>query len=473
MSTSNETADDAPAIPRAPVPVPGVLLVWSAGAPAYRAIRLDGGTVPTSFGRARACDVPLSDDTALSRRHLTFAVDGDDIVVRDEGSRNGTFFNANALSGVHRSPLRERGVVRAGGSVFLVEPDLHRVGVNAGNPSNPNARTTLREGDSIIGPEMVRVRQAVVDAAQRERSLLIHGETGTGKERMARLFHAGGPHARGPFVDRNCAGLDRALAEAQLFGAVRGAFTGAHRNLAGAFELADGGVLFLDEVGELALDVQPKLLRVLQEGTILPVGGALKKVAVPLVCATHRDLPARVASGHFRQDLYARIVQRVVHLPPLHDRLEEIPFLVEMFRARAHGAPPASARFIETCLLHPWPNNLRDLEMAVERSASFAAANADALVEPDRELFPELVAAPLERSTIPSDLPPARSPTPTPAPAPVRPSVDAMPRTKREAKRAALLAALAAHDGDVAAAAASLGMGVSNAYAMLARMRDE
>src|SRR5262249_29653609 len=149
-----------------------------------------------------------------------------------------------------------------------------------------------------------------------------------------------GPRGEGPFVAVNCAQIERERAEADLFGAARGAYTGSVRDRAGAFERADGGVLFLDEIAELPLDVQPKLLRVLEEKIVHPLGGEPRSVDVALCCATHRDPRALVEAGGFRGDLLMRLVQREVRLLPLRHRREEIPFLVEAFHARIAGAPP-------------------------------------------------------------------------------------------------------------------------------------
>lgn len=455
VSTSNETADDTPPLARAPSPIPGVLLVWTAGVPTHRAFRLDTGTRPLIIGGDATSDVELGSDEALSRRHAEISVDGDELVVRDDASRNGTFFNRGRVRGAHRTPLEDGGILRAGGSVFLVEPDLLRLGEHAGLAGRPGARRTLIENGSVVGAEMVRIQEAVVDAANRNRSLLIYGPTGSGKERIARLYFDRGPRTRGEFIPRNCSHFGT-LADAELFGATRGAYTGAERNRVGAFELANRGVLFLDEIAELSLEVQPKLLRVLEERVIYPLGGDPKAVDVGIVCATHADLRALVAAGRFRQDLYTRLVQRQVELPPLRERLDEIPYLVEMFRSRTDGAPPSSARFIEDCLLRPWPSNVRELEVFVECSAAAAARAGELAIEPAPEPAP----------TDGGAAKPVRASSPPPA-------AQAPVRTLRESLDEAILTAYDANGEDVSAPARSLNVSRNRVYATLRRAGRE
>src|SRR5258706_538173 len=186
--------------------------------------------------------------------------------------------------------------------------------------------------DAIAGrSEPMRQMLRVVDrVTASEIPVLIVGESGTGKELIARAMHQNGPRARRAFVSENCASVPESLLESTLFGHVKGAFTGATSNRAGLFDVADGGTLFLDEIGEMPLSMQAKLLRVLQGGEVRPVGGErTRKVDVRLIAATHRDLAAMVEKGTFREDLFYRLNVVTVTLPPLRERAEDIPLIVQ------------------------------------------------------------------------------------------------------------------------------------------------
>jgi two-component system response regulator AtoC len=205
-------------------------------------------------------------------------------------------------------------------------------------------------------------------------TILILGESGTGKELVARALHQNGRRLKHSFVAVNCAAIPEHLLESELFGHVKGAFTDASSDKTGLFEQADGGTLFLDEIGEMPLSLQVKLLRVLQEGEIKRVGWALsKKVDVRVISATSRDLSADVASGRFREDLYFRLNVFCLQLPPLRERVEDIPLLAEHFLSRfANGADsqhlqlePETVRYL---MAHRWPGNIRELENAIERA---------------------------------------------------------------------------------------------------------
>jgi transcriptional regulator with GAF, ATPase, and Fis domain len=204
--------------------------------------------------------------------------------------------------------------------------------------------------------------------------VLITGDSGTGKELVARAIHAHSRRATRPFVSENCAALPEALLESELFGYMRGAFTGATANKKGLFETAEGGVLFLDEVGEMPVELQKKLLRVLQEGQVRPLGSQhTVKVDVRLICATNRNLELMVREGEFREDLYYRLAVLPVHLPPLRDRREDVPQLVKRFlgdlqretQIRVRVSPDAMERIVA----YTWPGNVRELQNEIRRAA--------------------------------------------------------------------------------------------------------
>lgn len=202
-------------------------------------------------------------------------------------------------------------------------------------------------------------------------SVYLRGDTGTGKEVLAHMIHAWSARASGPFVPLNCAALPLSLAESELFGHVKGAFTGAERSRPGAFLQAHGGTLFLDEIGDLPQDIQVKLLRFLENGEIRPVGGDGRVHAnVRLVCATHKDLEAQVEKGTFRRDLYYRIASVPIEIPALRDRAEDIELLARRF-ADALGRE-ISPQAMQRLQSYDWPGNVRELRHAIERAVGMA-----------------------------------------------------------------------------------------------------
>ncbi len=220
--------------------------------------------------------------------------------------------------------------------------------------------------------EVLRLLDKIV---QTEEPVLIMGESGTGKELIARAIHRNGPRAKRPFLSENCAALPDTLLESELFGHVRGAFTGADRDKKGLFELAHKGTLFLDEVGDMSPEMQKRLLRALQEGEIRPVGGkAIRKVDVRIISASNKDLERLVRGGEFREDLYYRLRVLTVKLPPLRDRKDDIRRLVDHFmrlhRPKDRPSGNLGVGVMETLEAYDWPGNIRELENEVKRMLS-------------------------------------------------------------------------------------------------------
>jgi two-component system NtrC family response regulator len=224
---------------------------------------------------------------------------------------------------------------------------------------------------TIIGSsgEMGKVFQVIRKVADTEAAILITGESGTGKELVARSIHANSARRDAPFIAVNCAAIPRDLLESELFGHVKGAFTGAIRDRVGKFQSADGGTLFLDEIGELPLGLQPKLLRVLQEREVEPVGGTkAQRFDGRVIAATNLDIDKAVADGTFREDLFYRLAVIPIHLPPLRERRTDIPLLIRYFCSK-HGGEKVTfdKDALGALVAYPWPGNVRELENTVER----------------------------------------------------------------------------------------------------------
>jgi DNA-binding NtrC family response regulator len=253
---------------------------------------------------------------------------------------------------------------------------------------------------------MIQVLEIVERAAEFKATVLLQGESGSGKEVLARAIHAQSPRRDEAFVAINCAAIPEALLESELFGHAKGAFTGADRSRRGLFAEADGGTLFLDEIGELPLPLQAKLLRVLQEEEVRPVGEAKpRRVDVRVLAATARDLEVEVAGGRFREDLFYRLDVVRVKVPPLRERREDIPLLVDHFLGRTREHLGKAVRSIDDDALerlvdYAWPGNVRELENVLERAAILCRGERLALAD----LPPNLTSAPAERRSSSRDL---------------------------------------------------------------------
>jgi two-component system, NtrC family, response regulator AtoC len=298
--------------------------------------------------------------------------------------------------------------------------------------------TAAENPRTIVGksPQMVNVYRSIARAALTREHVLISGESGTGKELVAHALHKKGPWADRPFVTVNCGALTETLLESELFGHVRGSFTGALANKKGLFEEANGGTIFLDEIGDISLNLQVKLLRALQEKEIRPVGASESHhVDVRVVAATHRDLYSLVQEGKFREDLYYRLRVITLELPPLRARTQDLPDLMDFFLAKFAtrlGKPGLSISDDARALLmtYPWPGNIREMENAFGRAAALSVTN---VLFPE-DFPPEILAALQARAEAVAaaqddeagSSATARRPIPFPAP-----TVQAKPRTLR------------------------------------------
>ncbi len=396
--TYTETAD-ATALSRARdghEEVPGVLLVFSAGEPLHGVLHLERGGL--DIGRGSLAKVELR-DACMSRHHASIRRSGDTWTVIDHGSRNGTHVDGERIK--QQVTAKDFSVVRVGETLFLLCPDLTPF---------VGRQVEVREG-VVVGPRLDALLAQVMRAANAG-VLHITGETGAGKEIVARFFHRLGAGPAEPFVAVNGAAIPEGVAERLLFGTKRGAFSGASADAVGYIEEANGGTLFLDEVGELDLNVQAKLLRVLETREVLPLGATRpRRVDIRVCSATHVDLREAVAAGRFRGDLFYRLGRPRVALPPLRQRREEIPHLIDRQLRACDDKLIAQAALVESCLLRTWPGNVRELlaelrdaafeaqtagkhvvrlsDMASDAGASYETSPPDSVEKPNVRAFPE------------------------------------------------------------------------------------
>jgi transcriptional regulator with GAF, ATPase, and Fis domain len=308
------------------------------------------------LGSAPGVDVVVS-DPSVSRLHLELDPRDDGVWIRDLDSRNGTYCGGVLVTAAR---VADGDQIRVAGTTITI-----RYG---GTPDRidlwPSERFGPLIGHSVAMRELFR---RLAQVAPTESTALIQGETGTGKELIARAIHHASPRADGPYVVVDCASLPETLLEAELFGHAKGAFTGAGHARAGAFEAAHGGTIFLDEVGEIPLQLQPKLLRVLESRAVRRLGEVpTRPIDVRVISATHRDLRCMVNRGAFREDLYFRLAVIPLSVPALRERPEDIHVLID------HFLPPAKKSLLTSGLLselvsRPWLGNVRELRNFVER----------------------------------------------------------------------------------------------------------
>ncbi len=330
-----------------------------------------------TVGKRPDCDLVLT-DASVSRQHLRISRMKDDRwSLCDLGSTNGTFVNGARI---------KEATIEAGAILKAAEVEIAFV------PRRDSISVPVWEESSFgpllgSGPSMRRLFGMIARIAQTDATVLIQGETGTGKGLVAKAIHQASLRAKRPYMVVDCGAVQRQLIESELFGHEKGAFSGAYSRRQGAFELASSGTIFIDELGELELDMQPKLLRVLDAREIRRVGAsATVPVNIRVVAASRRDLGREVERGAFREDLYFRLSVVTLTIPPLRDRPEDIPglaqhFLTEVAERRGVRVPRLSAETLDRLTSHDWPGNVRELKNAIERAALLAAVRPGAKLE--------------------------------------------------------------------------------------------
>ncbi len=334
-----------------------------------------------TLGRAPDASIRV-DDSSVSRLHARLHV-GAVIRVEDLGSANGTRVGGVRLRPNQPTPVPPGQVVEIGSSWMMVanaplSGSITTTGVQEPIPAQPTEASDDKDGLVVLDEVMRNLERIVERAAIADISILVLGETGVGKEVLARRIHALSPRADKPFVGLNCAALAASLLESELFGHEKGAFTGAAQAKPGLLETADGGTVLLDEVGEMPLAVQVKLLRVLEERQVLRIGGTRPRpIDVRVLSATNRNLEAEIASGSFRRDLFFRLNSITIEIPPLRQRLSEIEPLARRFANMAAQRlrlppPEIDAEVLVRLRRYQWPGNIRQLRNVMERAVVLA-----------------------------------------------------------------------------------------------------
>jgi DNA-binding NtrC family response regulator len=375
-------------------------------------------------------------DPTVSRYHAVIEETGRGYVLRDLGSTNGTYLNEIRIKEAY---LEYGSVIGLGNTRLQFVPLEERVEIP---PSEEDYFGDVF-GRSL---EMRRIFTMLKKISPSDITVTIEGETGTGKELVARGIHSSSQRARGPFVVIDCGSISKNLMESELFGHEKGAFTGATQTHRGAFEVAHGGTIFIDEIGELGLEMQPKLLRVLEQREVRRVGGnEVFKVDVRVIAATNKDLISEVQKGRFREDLFYRISVVRIHLPSLRERGEDIPLLAQQF-ARELSGPyggggdmAVSAEALEILRHYHWPGNIRELKNIITRAMAMGNGKVLRL----RDFIMPLSSD--ERTQAPS--------------------LDSLVgRTLEEIEKAAIAKTLEVHGGNKSAAARVLGIAYSTLY---------
>ena len=333
-------------------------LVVASGPRAGAAVLLDR---EITVGTSEACDLRLEDRTA-SRRHLAVRPSAVGARVVDQDSRNGTWVGDER---VHDVELPLGTELRVGETVLRVTQAGDDVPRESQQAAPPTSFGRFLGAAPVLAPLYARLERVSATSA----AVLLEGESGTGKELLAEAIHERGPRAERPFLILDCAAVPLNLVEARLFGHERGAFTGADRARPGAFELAHGGTVFLDEIGELPLEVQSRLLRVLDRGQVARIGAAKPiDVDVRVIAATNRDLEREVEDGRFRLDLFHRLAVVLLRIPPLRERTGDVELLARELLRRAGGdGSLLTPELLAGLARHRWPGNVRELRNQIER----------------------------------------------------------------------------------------------------------
>ena len=412
------------------------------------------------IGARRGNDVQLT-DSKVSGLHCEIRLDDRGYRLRDLDSTNGTFVSGLRINDVYIQPGTQ---IAIGGTRMKFEP--------LGDSVEVELSDTDRFG-SMIG-RSVKMRELFArleKLAKSDATVLVTGETGAGKELVAEALHDHSPRKDGPFVVLDCGSIPPNLIESELFGHERGAFTGATSSYAGAFERAHRGTVFLDEIGELPLAMQPKLLRVLERKEVRRVGGTNTiEVDLRIVAATNRDLGVEVNRGRFREDLYYRLAVARVHVPPLRERKDDLPLLIEHILETTPGGETASIaqETIDLMMKHDWPGNARELRNVIERAVLLAEApdSEDSLrrapassvkQEPSITVTPSQTATSADASmTVPVDV--------------SVPFKNAKQNVISEFEKRYISRLLAQHDGNISAAARAAGIDRMSIHKMLHRL---
>jgi DNA-binding NtrC family response regulator len=326
-----------------------------------RACRL--GETEVVIGTAAGAGLVLSDDR-VSARHVAVRSEAARFVVRDLGSTNGTWYEGSRIDQV---TVPAGTTLLVGRTALRIEPEAQPLDL----PPSQARRFGELVGDSLAIREVFAVLERV---AASDATLLVEGETGTGKELVARAVHEASSRRRGPFVAVDCGALPESLLESELFGHVRGAFTGAAQARTGMIVRAHGGTLFLDELGRISPTVQARLLRVIEERVVRPLGGDSERaVDVRVIAASRDDVDAEVAAGRFRPDLLYRLAVVRVSLPPLRTRREDLVLLVrELLRRRGFADEVPAGANLDRLIAHGWPGNVRELRNVIDRAIALA-----------------------------------------------------------------------------------------------------
>ena len=413
-------------------------------------------------GARRGNDVQLS-DAKVSGLHCEIRLDDRGYRLRDLDSTNGTFVGGIRINDVYIQPGAQ---IAVGSTRLKFEP----LGESVELEISERDRLGGMLGRSVKMRELFARLQKL---AATDTTVLITGETGVGKELAAECVHDLSPRAKGPFVVVDCGSIPPTLIESELFGHERGAFTGATASYAGAFERAHGGTVFLDELGELPLAMQPKLLRVLEAKEVRRVGGQ-RTIAVDLriVAATNRDLGVEVNRGRFREDLYYRLAVARVHVPPLRDRKDDLPLLIEHILTITPGGETSSIaqETIDLMMKHDWPGNVRELRNVIERAVLLSET-------PENEDSLRRAPAPVGSQQKEPSITNTPSQTATSADASMTVPVDvgipfkqAKQNVISEFERRYISRLLAQHDGNISAAARAAGIDRMSIHKMLHRL---